>query len=62
MSPAVRQALARDPLQGLFCARFVTDAKPCAVAVPEIKLGEIAVQMLFAAMLVHAFHAAFEIE
>ena len=35
-------------------------AKRNAVAIPKIKLGKITVQMLLAAVLIHALHAALE--
>jgi len=39
---------------------LILDAKPGTVSIAEIELGQIAVQVLLAAMLVDALHAAFE--
>ena len=49
-----------DTTQEGVSASHVIHAKGNAVVIAEIKLSEIAVQMLLAAMLVGAFHAALE--
>jgi len=49
------------PSNALQCAddpRLIIHAEGNAVAVAEFKLRQIAVQMLFGAMLIHAFRAA----
>jgi hypothetical protein len=38
----------------------IVDAEPKAVGIPKVELGQVAVQVLLAAVLVHAFHAALE--
>src|SRR6185437_7731722 len=52
--------LANDALGQLIGAGGIVHAKRNAVVMAEVKLRKIAVQMLFAAMLVDAEHAAFE--
>jgi hypothetical protein len=56
----VGQPLAFDALQGAVAARDVANAKRNAVVVTKIKLGQIAVKMLLAAVLVDTDHAALE--
>src|SRR5580693_2082186 len=56
----IGEALAHDPFYGAGGTLNVIYAKPHAIGIPEIELREIAVQMLFLAVLVHAFHAALE--
>ena len=41
-------------------ASNVVDAERCPVRVAEVKLGEVAMQVLLGAMLIHALHAALE--
>src|ERR1700722_1188497 len=48
----VGQALAREPVQRAVSARLVIDAQLDPVAVPEIELGQVAVQMLGRAVLI----------
>ena len=60
MSLPVGEPLADDALNGPRSALNVIYAKPDAIGIAEIELGSIAVQMFFAAMLVHALHAALE--
>src|SRR6266508_2411643 len=57
---SIGEALADDAPDGALGALYVIYAKSDAVAIAEIELGEIAVQVFLAAMLVHAFHAALE--
>src|SRR5580704_17140899 len=49
-----------NALDRVFSARHVIYAKPNAVAIAEIELAQITVQVLLAAMLVHAFHTELE--
>ena len=58
----IGEAFAYDPFHGPRGTLNVVYAKPDAIAIAEIELREIAVQMLLAAMLVDALHAALEIE
>ena len=58
--PAVGEALAHDALEAFRGAFTSLIAKRNAVVVAEIKLGQIAVQCFFAAMLIDALHAALE--
>ena len=60
ISRSIGEALAYDPLHGASGTLYVIYAQPNAIGIAEIKFREITVQMLFAAMLIHAFHAAFE--
>ena len=56
----IGQSLPFDAEQRAVGALDVVDAEPNAIGVPEIKLGQIAVKMLLAAMLIDADHAALE--
>src|SRR5882672_3225190 len=60
MSCNIGKPLAFYPAQKNFRALRVFDSESLAIAVSEIELGEIAIQMVSGAMLVHAFHAALE--
>ncbi len=60
MRISIGQSLAADALQRTIRASLVIDAKPNAVAVPKIKLREIAVQMLFGAVLINTIDATLE--
>ena len=59
-SCSISEPLADDTFYRAFGALHIIYAKPDAIAIAEIKLRKIAVQMLLAAMLVDAFHAALE--
>jgi hypothetical protein len=59
-SRLISEPLADDAHKGALGALNVIYAKANAIAIPKIELGKIAMQMAFAAMLVNAFHAAFE--
>src|ERR1700735_668047 len=59
-SGPICQSLPGNSLKRAACASIIIHAKRNAVAVAEIKLREITVQMLFGAMLVDALHAALE--
>lgn len=56
----IGKALAHNSLNGASGTLNVIYAKPHAIGITEIELCEITVQMLFFAMLVDAFHSAFE--
>ena len=56
----IGQPLAFDAEQRAFGASSVVNAEFDAIGVAEIELGEIAVKVLFAAMLIDADHAALE--
>jgi|SRR5882762_3841710 len=56
----VRQSLAFDGLESIRCALAVIDSKRRAIVLPEVKLSEIAMQVLAFAMLIRASHAALE--
>src|SRR5258708_5705140 len=56
----IGEALAYNPFHGASGTLNVIYAKPHAIGIAEIKFREITVQVLFLAMLVDAFHAAFE--
>ena len=57
---AVRETLALDTLEGP-CRTFpILDAKARAVIIAEVKFREIAVQMLFADMMIGSNHTALE--
>jgi hypothetical protein len=60
VSLPVSEALSDDSLDCPFGALHVVYTKPNAVAVPEIKFGQISVQMFLFAMLIDAYHSAFE--
>jgi hypothetical protein len=59
-NPPICQSLAFNHCKQLVVAFAVCDFQRCAAIVAEIELGKIAMQMRFAAMLVHANHAALE--
>ena len=48
------------PLSAASGAHFVVDLERDAVVVAEVELGQIALQVLFAAVLIDADHAALE--
>ena len=54
------ESLADHASDGLIGPVLIINTNPNAVAVAEIKLRQIAVQMPLRAMLIHALHAAFE--
>jgi len=60
MRRPIGQPLADDSSHGASGTLHVIYAQANAIAIAEIELGSVAVQMFFAAMLVDAFHAAFE--
>lgn len=62
ISCCVGEALASDTLQGGVEAHRIAHAKLRAIAVAEVKFRKIAVQVLLAAMLIDAAHAALEDE
>ena len=55
---AVGQALTADAFQRPTGSHFIVHAKCDAGVIAKIKFRQVPMQMLFAAMLVHAFHAA----
>jgi hypothetical protein len=57
-SRSIGEALADDALNSTFGALYVIYAKPDAIAIAEVELGKVAVQMLFTA--IDASHATFE--
>jgi hypothetical protein len=59
-SCSIGEALSNNSLDCQFCALRVIYAEPDSIAIAEIEFGKVAVQMLLAAMLVDAFHAALE--
>jgi hypothetical protein len=56
----VSEPLSNDAFNRAFGALHVIYAKANAIAVPEIELRQISVQVLLFAMLIYAFHAALE--
>jgi hypothetical protein len=56
----IGEPLANDTHKGALSALDVVYAKPNAVAVSEIELGKIAVQMALTTMLINTFHATLE--
>lgn len=59
-SRSIGQSPANNTTKGAFRAIFVFNNEYRSVAVPEIILRQISVQMFFAAMLIDALHAALE--
>jgi len=57
---SVSEALADNALERVRSARRIINTKRSALIIAEIELREIALQVLFIAMLVGAFHAALE--
>ena len=57
---SIHQASPNDTTKGTFGAIFIFDDKSRTIAVPEIILCQISVQVIFAAMLIDALHAALE--
>src|SRR5574337_1328728 len=60
MSCSIRQMLADDTLQCAGGALAVIYAELRAIGIAEVKFGQIAMQVLFVAVLVHTVHAALE--
>src|SRR3990167_6799902 len=60
VSPPISKTLADDALQRFSSTHFIVHTERNAVAVAEIKLGKIAMQMLFLAVLINALHPALE--
>lgn len=60
ISRSIGQPSANDTTKGAFGTIFIFDAKGRTVAVPEIILCKISVQMIFVAMRVNAFHTPLE--
>jgi hypothetical protein len=60
ISGAIRESLAGSTLDRLFGPILIVDAKRDTVAIAEIKLGQIAVQVLLSAVPIDALHAALE--
>ena len=58
--PSIHQALALRALNDLGNALRILDAKRGTIRVAKIELSQIAVQVLLAAMLINALHAALE--
>src|SRR5437588_858655 len=57
---SISKPLADDAFERKFGACGVVDPKRDAVRIPEIELCQISMQVLLFAMLIHAFHSAFE--
>jgi hypothetical protein len=60
ISRSIGKPLANDTHKSALGALDIIYAEPDAIAIAEIKFAQIAMQMLFAAMLIDAFHATFE--
>ena len=58
--PPIGKTLAGDALEGFVGAVLIVNAKRNAIRIAEIELCEVAMQVLFLAVLVHTAHAAFE--
>jgi hypothetical protein len=58
LGPSIRQSLSNDTRSDFRNALVIFDAKRLAVVIAKIEFREIAVQMLLAAMLIDALHAA----
>ena len=56
----IGDALAADARQGASGSAAIVNAVRNTVAIAELKLGEAAMQVLLAAMLIHALHAVLE--
>src|SRR5712671_4761230 len=60
MRRSIGESLPDDALQRPLSALYIVNAKSNAIAVAEIELGQISVQMLLFAMLIDALHATLE--
>src|ERR1700730_18449196 len=60
VSRSIGETPADDSLYRLFSASFIVNASCDPIIVPEIEFRKVAVQMALIAMLIDAFHAAFE--
>ena len=60
VKPSVRESLAFDPLERDFGALRIVEAQCCAGVHAEIKLREVAIQMLLVHVLVRAYQPALE--
>jgi hypothetical protein len=59
VSPPIRQAPAADALEQRFRAHRVIKPELLTMVVTEVKFSGVAVQVMRAAMLIYAIHAAF---
>ena len=60
MSRSISQPFTDNASQRAFGAGFIVHAKGDTRIVAEIKLGKVAVKVLFRTVLINAFHAALE--
>jgi hypothetical protein len=60
--PCVCEALANDAFEGFVRPLAIIEAVGNAVVIPDLKFGEIPMQMLLATMLINALHAHLKIE
>lgn len=60
MSRSIGQPLANHTQQGRVSAHGVVHAKDDSVIIPEIDLGEVAVEVLLCAVLIEAAHSSLE--
>src|SRR5690606_25873201 len=59
-SRSIGEALSDDANKRVICALLIADAYCHAVVIAKVKLRQIAMQVLFLAVLIHAAHAALE--
>ena len=59
-SRSIGQTLALDAIQGFGCPLLIVNAEPDAVVVAEVELRQVAVQVLFLAVLIDAAHPSLE--
>lgn len=60
VSRSIGQTLALDALESLGCPLLIVDAEADSIVIPEVKLGQVAMEVLFRAMLIDALHAPLE--
>lgn len=60
MRRPISQTLSNDACDGTLCALYIIYGQPNAVAITEIALGGMSVQVFFLAVLTHTLHAALE--
>jgi len=59
-SRSIGEAFSNDTFDRALGAPYIIYPEPDAIAIAEIEFGKVAVQVLFAAMLIDAFHATLE--
>ena len=60
MRPSICEAFADNAFDRIFGALYVVNSTTNAIVIPKVEFSQVAVQVLFAAMLIDALHSALE--